>query len=152
VLSDHDLDATKYKVWLDNNAVGYVAIARTDRKLTPEYKLVSQQRPHYLRSVWSNDKWTLYRVQSPNPIVPRPVTVTKFSQSQLVLHVPCACAFTVRVHKPQNLNAATTPPQGSDTEPVHAKLQDDGYGWTTMTTSQPGDYTLSAASAAGIIR
>jgi hypothetical protein len=152
VLSDPELDATQYKLWLDNNAVGYVAIARTHRKMSPEYALVSTFRPAYLLPQWSDDKWVLYRVQDPNPIVRAPVTVRTFAQSELVLHVPCACRFTVRVRKPENLRAVTTPPPGSTVQPVKAKLQDDGFGWTMMTTTSPGDYTLSGSTTAGIVR
>ena len=145
VLLDPNLNATQYKLWLDNNAVGYVAISSTDRKLTPEYQLVSKQRPPYLTRLWSNQKWTLYRVQNPNPIVKRPVTVTRFSQSQLVLRVPCACSFTVRVRKPENLTATTT--SDSAGQPITAKLVDDGSGWTMMTTPRAGTYTLSGVTA-----
>lgn len=139
VLSKVDLDATGYKVWLDNNAVGYVAIARTHRKAAPEYTLVSKHRPRYLAAVWRDDKWTLYRVQNPNPIVKEPVTVARFSQSALVLRVPCACTFTVRVRKPANLHAIR---DTSTAAPLNATLQDDGFGWTRMTTTEAGVYTL----------
>lgn len=142
VLSATDLDATKYKVWLDNNAVGYVAIASAHRAPAPEYTLVSTNRPRYLVQVWHDDKWTLYRVQNPNPIVKGPVTVARFSQSELVLRVPCECTFTVRVRKPANLHAVTTPPEGPKQPVVEATLTDDGFGWTTMTTTAAGTYTL----------
>jgi hypothetical protein len=35
---------------------------------------------------------------------------------------------------------------------VPAELNDDGYGWTTMTTIKPGDYTLTGSTTAGIVR
>lgn len=152
VLSDPDLDATQYKLWLDNNAVGYVAIAKTHRKLSPEYALVSEHRPAYLVPQWHDDKWTLYRVANPNPIVNQPVVVRQFTQSRLVLHVPCKCTFGVRVRKPENLQAVRAQPKNSTQPPVTAKLSDDGFGWTTMTTRRPGDYTLSGRSTAGIVR
>jgi hypothetical protein len=156
VLSDPKLDATQYKLWLDNNAVGFVAISSTHRKMSPEYALVSEHRPAYLVPEWFDDKWTVYRVQDANAIVKAPVTVTAFSQAKLVLRVPCACKFTVRLHNPENLRAVLTPPArtaaAKHTETVRAKLQDDGFGWTTMTTPKPGVYTLSGNSTAGIVR
>ena len=46
VLAQPDLDSIEYKVWLDNNAVCFVAIASTYRRaITPEFRLVSQHRP-----------------------------------------------------------------------------------------------------------
>jgi hypothetical protein len=152
VLADPDLDATEYKLWLDNNAVGYVAIAGKQRKPSPEYSLVSKDPPPYLAQLWSDDRWTLYEVVAPNPIVRPPVTVERFSQSKLVLRVPCVCTFTVRVRKPGNLTAVTTPAKGSKVQPVQATLKDDGFGWTKMTTTKRGMYTLSGSTTAGILR
>ena len=142
-LSRKDLDATSYKIWLQDNAVCFVAISSSHRKDNPEYTLVATNRPDYLTRVWGDDDWMLYRVQNPNPIVRKPVSVVAFTQSKLVLRVPCACTFTVRVRKPEKLRAETSPPTGSHERPIQAVLRDDGFGWTTMTTTRPGTYTLS---------
>jgi hypothetical protein len=144
VLATSDLDAVQYKLWLDNNAVCYVAIARTHRgKIKPEYRLVASQRPDYLTPSWSDPSWTVYRVVDPTAIVAPPVRVLRFSQSKLVLRVPCACTFGVRVRKPQHLKATTTPPPGSGRARLHARVAPDGFGWTTMTTPAAGIYTLT---------
>ena len=66
------LNAISYKVWLDNNAVGYVAFNRqADSGTYPEYRLVASLRPGYLTEVSSDSRWTLYRVEHPTPIVRR---------------------------------------------------------------------------------
>ncbi len=147
------LDATTYKIWLQDNAVGYVAIARTPRKATPEYALVAHHRPGYLSEVWRDQRWTLYEVQNPNPLVNRPVTVRSFTQSDLVLRVPCACSFTVRVHYSKYLDAVTGKRKGAPPgSRIRAKLTDDGFGWTTMTTRSAGTYTLSGSLTGGLLR
>ncbi|MGH8860056.1 MAG: hypothetical protein ACRDVG_02275 [Jatrophihabitantaceae bacterium] len=144
VLSERHLDAVQYKIWLDNNAVCFVAIAGTHRrKITPEYHLVSAERPPYLGEVWRNSSWTLYRVRHATPIVTAPARVVGFSQSWLQVRVPCACTVGVRVRKPENLRALTTPPPGASAALVAATLAPDGFGWTTMITVAPGIYTLS---------
>ena len=144
VLARPDLDAVAYKVWLDNNAVCYVAIASSYRRqITPEFRLVARHRPRYLRPVWRDRAWAVYRVAAANSIVAPPVRVVRFSQSKLVLRVPCTCTFNVRVRKPEDLRALTTPRPGSAAKPVEAVLRPDGFGWTTMTTRRPGVYTLS---------
>jgi hypothetical protein len=144
VLASPALDAVQYKVWLDNNAVCFVAIASTYRRdITPEYRLVSRRRPGYLAPVWHDDAWTVYRVAPANSIVSPPVRVVRFSQSKLVLRVPCACTFGVRLRNPAKLRAVLTPPSGPGTPQVEARLESDGFGWTRMTTSEPGLYTLS---------
>ncbi len=143
VLAEPELDATEYKVWLDNNAVCFVAIASTYRRtITPEFRLVARNRPQYLDRVWHDASWTVYRVADANPIVAAPVRVVRFSQSKLVLRVPCRCTFGVRVRNPENLRAVTTPAD-PNAPVIEAQLAPDGFGWTTMTTSQPGTYTLS---------
>ena len=143
VLAEPTLGPTAYKIWLQDNAVCYVAISSTERKSSPEYRLVSGNRPGYLAEVWRDPKWTLFRVANPNPIVAAPVSVVRFTQSTLVLRVPCACTFGVRVRKPENLNAQTVVPPGSTVEPVRGRLEPDGFGWTQMTTTRPGVYVLS---------
>ena len=144
VLASPALDAVQYKLWLDNNAVCFVAIASTYRRqMTPEFRLVSRHHPAYLEREWRDSAWTVYRVAHANTIASPPVQVVRFSQSKLVLRVPCACTFGVRVRNPENLKAATTPAPGSGVAPVEAQLQPDGFGWTRMTTTRPGIYTLS---------
>ena len=69
-------------------------------------------------------------------------------RAELVLRVPCRCSFTVRVHNPQNLKATTT--SDSAGQPLPAKLDDDGAGWTKMTTRRPGVYTLTGVTTPGI--
>jgi MFS family permease len=144
VLASPALDRVAYKVWLDNNAVCFVAIASSYRReITPEFRLVSRHRPPYLRPVWHDRSWAVYRVAAANSIVAPPVQVVRFSQSKLVLRVPCTCTFGVRVRKPENLRALTTPRPGSRAKPIEAILRPDGFGWATMTTRRPGVYTLS---------
>jgi hypothetical protein len=146
------LAPTTYKIWLQDNAVGYVAIAGKYRLKTPEYELVAHHRPGYLRPIWHDERWTLYQVRNPNPLVNAPVTVRSFTQSQLILRVPCACTFTVRVHWSKYLNAATKPPKGARPgSAVTAKLANDGFGWTTMTTHSPGTYRLAGSLTGGLL-
>ncbi len=149
------LDATTYKIWLQDNAVGFVAIASGARKPTPEYLLVSEHRPSYLSEVWHDQRWTLYSVTDPNPIVKAPMSVAEHSQSELVLRVPCVCTFTVRVHFSRYLGAQLRPPEpdpsGTTRDRVPAVLEDDGFGWTRMTVTEAGDYVLSGDLTHGLL-
>ena len=77
VLSDPKLDAVSYKVWLDNNAVGYVAVNRRYPVTTPEYTLAARHRPSYLVPVSSTPTWSLYRVSDATPIVPAPAAAAR---------------------------------------------------------------------------
>lgn len=140
VLSNRSLDATSYKVWLDNNSVGYVAIPIAKPSKSPEYTLVNEGDLPYLTQVWASKDWTVFRVTNPTPIVAPPQNVLDYSQSHLTIRVPCACTFSVRVRFSKFLRA-----QPAAAEPKSlgsAKVIDDGYGYTSVTTTAAGDYVL----------
>lgn len=135
-LQNAALDATSYKIWLDNNSVGYVAFPVTKSDKSPEYVLVADGDLDYLKQIWAGDDWVLYRVEDPTPIVAPPQKVLTYSQSQLTLRVPCTCTFSVRVRWSKFLRADAI------AGPATARVVDDGYGFTSVTTTAPGDYAL----------
>lgn len=148
VLYAPTLDAVSYKIWLQDNAVGFVAISHVQGGQSYEYTLVAKHTPGYLHPVWRDQSWTLYRVARSDFIVNRPVRVTDFSQAKLELRVPCRCTFTVRVHYSRYLTATL---QGQRTGTVpQATLSDDGLGWTVMRTPRPGTYTLTGSLTGGL--
>lgn len=129
------LNATSYKVWLDDNAVGYVAFDRMAVNTSPEYQLVRHHLP-YLRLVSGGPKWLLYRVTNPTPIVPPPLRVLSATQAQLRVVVPCRCTTPLRLRYSKFLSAATADGR------VVATVRDDGTGWSVLTTRRPGVYVL----------
>jgi hypothetical protein len=129
------LNATSYKVWLDNNAVGYVALDRLAVNTSPEYQLVRHRLP-YLHRVSGDRKWLLYRVASPTPIVPPPLRVVSATQAQLRVRVPCACSTPLRLRYSKFLSAVTV--RGN----IVGTVRDDGTGWTVLITPRPGVYVL----------
>jgi hypothetical protein len=135
------LDGTSYKVWLDNNSVGWVAVPHSPVQTFPEYTLVASGTLNYLTQIWHNADWTLYRVSDAVPIVTAPQqTVLRYSQSQLIIRTSCACTFHVRIRYSKYLQAS--PVAGHHGT---ATVVNDGYGFTTITTSTPGDYVLSGS-------
>ncbi len=131
------LNATSYKVWIDNNAVGYVAYNVNDDTDAPEYALVKAGGLPYLREVSRQGDWVLYRVLHPTPIVAPPQRLVHAGQATMVISVPCACTFPVRVRYSKFLTAEIAGQPGSA-----ARVRDDGLGWTTVITRRPGTYTL----------
>jgi hypothetical protein len=171
-LNKDPLDPRVYKIWLQNNAVGYVAMPSTSvGGKFPEYDLVKSGRAGYLHQIWANQHWKLYRVENPSPIAGAPAKLVGYTQSTMTIHVPCACTVDVRVRWSKFLGAAMRPaaagsaasghagqtpsPRASTsaakTPEVTAKVRDDGSGWTKITTTKPGDYVLSG-SIGGIAR
>lgn len=151
------LDPVTYKVWLDNNAVGYVALPSTSVGGYPEYTLVEKRRAPYLHRIWRNADWQLFRVDSPTPIVAKPASLLAHDQKSMTIRVPCRCAIAVRVRWSKFLTAALqrSGPHGTtvDVAPlVTAKVVDDGSGWTTLTTERAGTYLLRGSLRGGIFR
>lgn len=130
------LDATAYKVWLDNNSVAYVAFPRSRQENYPEYQLVATGALSYLHQIWSNGDWTLYRVADPLPIVAPPQSVVTFTQATMTVHSGCVCTFSVRIRYSKFLHG--TPASGDG----QASFLADDAGYTVMTTTRPGDYVL----------
>jgi hypothetical protein len=137
-LANPDLDPTSYKIWLDNNSVGFVAIP-SKHDSSPEYKLVDEGDLPYLTEIWSSTDWILFRVANPTPIVARPQNVLEYSQSHLTIRVPCACTFSVRVRYSKFLRAQPVPIPNAQAR-GSATVINDGYGYTSVTTTAPGDY------------
>jgi hypothetical protein len=146
-LAQDPLDPVTYKVWLDNNAVGYVALPTVSVHAYPEYTLVQGGTARYLHRVWRDAHWQLFRVADPTPIVGRPGSVLGHDQKSMTLSVPCACTINLRLRWSKFLTAALQHrgPDGrlADATPlVRATVVDDGTGWTRLTATRPGTYLL----------
>jgi hypothetical protein len=155
-LKKESLDPVTYKVWLDNNAVGYVALPSGSVQSDPEYTLVESGKADYLHRVWKDANWQLFRVDHPTPIVGRPGSVLGHDQKSLTISVPCKCTIPVRVRWSKFLLAALQAKQrsgemGDATPQVRAKVVDDGSGWTKLTTTQPGTYVLRGSLRGGLL-
>ena len=150
VLQQSPLHPVTYKVWLDDNAVGWVAMPSSTFGATvsayPEYTLVSAHRPSYLHEYWHNRRWTLFRVGDPSPIVSAPATMIGHTQSSMTLRAPCACRVHVRLRWSKYLVATSLDrsPVGTSApaEPAQVGLVDDGTGWSVLRTPRAGTYVL----------
>jgi hypothetical protein len=157
VLYEESLDPVQYKVWLDNNAVGYVALPSASVGGFPEYKLVEAGQADYLIPMWHNAKWQLFRVEDPTPIVGAPASVLAHDQKSMTIRVPRAGTLAVRVRWSKYLAAVLQQraPSGAglvDADPrVRAKLVDDGTGWTVLTAHKPGIYVLRGSLRGGLL-
>jgi hypothetical protein len=136
VVNAPTLDPVTYKVWLDNNAVGYVAIGRKTIQSQPEYRLVRSGTLPYLTQVWSDHNWTLYRVTDPSPIAAPPAKVTEADQAGLTIDVPKGGSVALRIRWSRFLQVRG--PRGIDTG-----LRPDGQGWTKLVAPRAGTYVVS---------
>jgi hypothetical protein len=134
ILYSSTLDATTYKLWLDNNAVGYVAIDQHTLLSGPEDQLVRSGTPAYLHLVWWDAHWRLYRVDTSTPIVSAPGRVIDAGQATLTIQTPRASTLAVRVRWSRFLTV---------NGPPGARVESDGQGWTTLITPRAGRYVIS---------
>ena len=94
----HPLTADTYRSWLDRWAVHYVVLppGEPDPPAKEEAALVSSD-PAYLKLVWANQDWRLYRVLDPTPLAASPATVTSFTATEIVVTVPSKATVLLRV-------------------------------------------------------
>jgi hypothetical protein len=141
------LNPRAYRGWLDQNAVGFVAL-NVPGNSSPEARLLARGRPGYLRPIWRAAHWELFAVTNPAPIVGSPAVLAELTQSRLTVHIPCACGVALRVRWSKFLTAG--PRLDGDIadsvedsyEPV---LVRDDRGWTTLQTSRAGTYVLTGS-------
>lgn len=151
-LNKESLDETTYKIWLDNNAVCYVALPADSVVSNPEYDLVAKGGIGYLTEIWKDEHWQLLQVLTPTHIVAAPASVLAYNQAAMTIHIPCTCTVNVRVRFSQYLDAVLKQPASAEAPKVTAKVVDDGSGWTTVITDRPGDYVLSGSLTGGFLR
>lgn len=94
----HALSPSRYRAWLDDNAVNLVALPRTsiDRGGLAEVKLL-RHAPSYLRLVWHDANWQVWRVVHPAPLVTGPARLTDQDPASLTLRFASAGTAVVRV-------------------------------------------------------
>ena len=94
VLYRQDLDARRYRRWLDENGVRYVALSdargtKVDFSSRRETALLRQGLP-YLRPVWSSRHWRVFEVREPTPVVSGPARLESLGTE----------SFAVRAQRP----------------------------------------------------
>jgi hypothetical protein len=88
-----------YRRFLNRNAVGVVVVAHgvpLDYSAVREAALIAHGVP-YLRKVWSDAHWTMYDVTRPAAMVAAPARVVVQQDTGLVLDVPAAGEYDVKM-------------------------------------------------------
>ncbi|MFB7555574.1 hypothetical protein [Streptomyces brevispora] len=137
---DGTLSTATYRAWLDRWAVGYVVLhhGKPDGPAEAEAALVRSGLP-WLRQVWQDDGWTIYRVRDAVPLVAAPAAVVSGGEAELVVRVPEAGSVTVRLAYSPWLRAREVGGHGTG-----GCLRQDG-DWTELTVPKGGTYRLDSA-------
>ena len=125
----------------------------------------------YLREIWGDENWQLYRVLEPTPLADPPATVEKAGANELTIRVESAGRVLIRiphsrwlglvdeqgksVERPQETEESKLRTQEDETAPktfdnIHGCLikivDEDPYGdeWTELLAPKPGVYRLAA--------
>ncbi|HEU4976216.1 MAG TPA: hypothetical protein VFT50_14075 [Baekduia sp.] len=95
---DAPLTAQRYRRWLDENAVRFVALpdAPMDYSAAAEAALVRRGTP-YLREVWHDAHWRVFAVAHPAPMAGGGARVTALGADRVALRAPRAGRYVVRV-------------------------------------------------------
>jgi hypothetical protein len=96
--SSSTLDAARYRAWLSQNAISYVALADAplDYSARAEARVVAAQ-PAYLHEVWRSRHWRLFAVRHATPLAQAPSMMTQLSSDSFTLRAPAAGTFAVRL-------------------------------------------------------
>ncbi|WP_285571660.1 hypothetical protein [Streptomyces sp. RTGN2] len=136
---DGTLSPAEYRAWLDRWAVGYVVLhhGQPDGPAEAEAALVRSGLP-WLRKVWQDGGWTIYRVRNATPMVPAPAQVVRSSDAELVVRIPAAGSVTIRLAHSPWLRVRGVGGAGGGC------LRPDGE-WTKLTVPAGGTYRLDSA-------
>jgi hypothetical protein len=96
------LTAKRYRSWLAQNAVSYVALpdARLDYSARAEARIVREVAAGrgYLHEIWHSPHWRLFAVVDPTPLASPPGVLESVTTDSLTLYAPHPGIYTVRVH------------------------------------------------------
>jgi hypothetical protein len=93
------LTASRYRTWLLDNAVSYVALPDSplDYSAKSEGALLRDAPPPYLHEIWRSAHWRLFAVLGARALSPPPTALTQLGEDSFTLRTPRAGTFTVRV-------------------------------------------------------
>ena len=135
VLLEGHLTPASYERWLHRDGVAYVALAeaRPDPSSEQESKLIEAGLP-YLKEVYSNAHWRVYRVRGATPLASGPGRLTRLAYDSFEIHARQPGSFLVRVHYSPYWSLE----RGSGcVGPGHG-------GWTLVTLTRPGTAVVEA--------
>jgi hypothetical protein len=138
----HPISASRYHQWLTSNAVSLVALpdAPIDYGGRAEAQLL-RRPPAYLRPIWHDRHWQVWRVADAQPLVAGPATLTALSASSVSVDFTRPGTAVVRIH---------ASPLWHVTE-GHGCVDATDTGWLRVRANRPGPLTLEAEVNAGLL-
>lgn len=140
---DRPLTAARYRRWLDDNAVRFVALADApiDYSAAREAQLVRDGLP-YLREVWHDAHWRVFAVDGPRPLAAGAASATAVAGESVHLSARRAGAVDVRVRFSPYWRIT----QG------RGCVSEGAGGWMRVRVDAPGRVVLRTDFALGRVR
>lgn len=147
---DDSLTPASYHAWLRRWAVHYVVLPEGDPDPAAEVEadIVRPGRP-WLKEVWSDRNWRLYRVVDPSPLADPPASVERAGDGELVVRLPEKASVLLRIPWSPWLGVV----DGDGDEGGAARDGGDGQGrgclvqdgeWTRLRAPGPGLYRIGS--------
>jgi hypothetical protein len=140
---DRPITAARYRRWLDDNAVRFVALADApiDYSAAREAQLVRDGTP-YLREVWHDAHWRVFAVAGARPLAGGAARATAIE--------PEAVRLTASRPGVVDLRVRFTPYWRIETG--RGCVAEGPGGWTRLRLQRPGPVVLEASFALGRVR
>jgi hypothetical protein len=140
---DRPITAARYRRWLDDNAVRFVALADApiDYSAAREAELVREGVP-YLREVWHDAHWRVYAVAGARPLASGAARATAVEPERVALTASRAGTVDLRVRYTPYWRIATG----------RGCVGEGPGGWTRVRVEHPGPVVVEAAFALGRVR
>ncbi|MFE9683232.1 MFS transporter [Streptomyces sp. NPDC006285] len=166
---DDTLNSANYHEWLQRWAVHYVVVPKGEPDGDGgerERELVQRGMP-YLKQIWGDANWQLFKVTDPTPMADPPAVVTRAEQGEVTLEVERAGRVLIRIpYSPwlglvDEKGKSLKPPQETeeserreDGEPktyenvngclMETEKDAQGDQWTELLAPRAGTYRLAA--------
>ncbi|MEU5093933.1 MFS transporter [Streptomyces sp. NPDC020996] len=166
---DDTLNSANYHEWLQRWAVHFVVLPKDEPDGDGgerERELVQRGMP-YLKQIWGDANWQLFRVTDPTPLADPPATVDRADQGELTIEVEQPGRVLIRVPYSPWLGLVDAegkgvkPPQETDASKHRAdgtpktydnvngclmqtEEDDKGDKWTILVAPKAGTYRLGA--------
>jgi hypothetical protein len=140
---DHPLTPARYRRWLDDNAVRFVALADApiDYSAAREAQLLRDGLP-YLREVWHDAHWRVFAVAGARPLARGAARATGLEPERVRLTASRAGVADLRVRFTPYWRIATG----------RGCVEQAPGGWTRVRVDRPGPVVLEASFALGRVR
>ena len=141
-LYDQTMTDATFHQWLDNNAIGLVALplGRLQHAAHRETTLI-RNRPGYLQLAWTNANWEVFRVVHGQPLATNGATVQRVEPESLTIDATLPGSTTIKFHYSKLYRV--TSGDGCLTEAPG--------GWIDLHVTRPGRITMRISLTASTL-